>query len=90
MLQRIRIDVENGLNGSAGASSARLEAPDSELFTILDLGVIFRINAASQQGRVLGAIHIDIETDSTAAIGMDSVERGWNDQTPRTRKNGMH
>ena len=33
--------------------------------------VIFRINGESA-GRVLGAVHIDVETDSTAAIGMDS------------------
>ena len=47
----------------------RLDAPESELFTILDLG---ESHQWQPTGRVLSAIHIDVETDSTAAIGIDS------------------
>ena len=58
---------------NTGAGLARLDAPESELFTILDLGCI----NGEPAGRVLCAIHIDVETDSTAAIGMDSG-MSWN------------
>ena len=55
---------------SAGAGLARQDAPDSELSRILDLGV--STSTASPRGRVLGALYINVETDSTATIGMDS------------------
>ena len=47
-----------------------MDAPDSELFTILVLDDL-RING-EPAGPVLIAIHVDVEADSTAAIGMES------------------
>ena len=56
---------------SAGASLVRLDAPESELFTILDLGDSHQRRASRSSAECYPHRRRN-EEDSTAAIGMNS------------------